>query len=336
MRYRTTLCCRPGAVAPQALGYKKAHLLSVSSKGELAVLIDAQFVNHRLFGGTLARMPVDGAPRPWLEHVREADWSPDGSTVAAIHEMGLQDRLEFPPGTTLYTAPAGSYLSDPRVSPDGREVAFFEHPTRFDDRGWMKVVDRNGKVRTLTPEHKGEEGLAWLRGGESIVYSAQAPEYEGYQPLRVAASGATPPELFLPTLGTAFVLDVAPDGRMLIARTDDRLSVRASAWDGARAGILVAQRRAGPVSLRRRTVAAVHRPESDGWPELCGSPPTDRQRRGRPARRRKRCGAVPRWPMGTWGGVQLGAGDCVPRWARRTAAPAARTARAREPRLLVS
>jgi hypothetical protein len=44
----------------------------VSSRGELAVLTDASFINQRLFRGTLARMTLDGSPRPWLESVREA------------------------------------------------------------------------------------------------------------------------------------------------------------------------------------------------------------------------------------------------------------------------
>src|SRR5439155_1164798 len=46
------------------LGVKNAQLLSVSSTGELAVLTNARFVGHRLFEGTLARMPLGGgAPR---------------------------------------------------------------------------------------------------------------------------------------------------------------------------------------------------------------------------------------------------------------------------------
>ena len=59
-------------------------LLSVSSKGELAVIIGAKLLEHRLFTGTLARMTLESAARPWMEQVREADWSPDGATLAII------------------------------------------------------------------------------------------------------------------------------------------------------------------------------------------------------------------------------------------------------------
>ena len=142
---------RPDAVTPQRFGPANTHLLSVSSTGELAVLTDATFISHRLFSGTLARMRLDGTPRPWLENVREADWSPDGSTLAIVRDLGQKDQLEYPIGKVLHTA--DGYLSDVRVSPDGERVAFFEHPIRYDDRGWLKVVDKTGMVKTLTPEY---------------------------------------------------------------------------------------------------------------------------------------------------------------------------------------
>ena len=58
---------------------------------------------------------------------------PDGTELAIIHDVSGRDRLEFPIGKVLYEA--SGYLSDPRVSPDGRHVAFAEHPFRWDDRG---------------------------------------------------------------------------------------------------------------------------------------------------------------------------------------------------------
>lgn len=216
---------RPGAVAPQALGVKRAHLLSVSSTGELAVLTDTVYLGHRLFRGTLARMPIDGAPRPWLENVREADWSPDGSTLALIRDTGLTDRLEYPIGTVLHEA--AGYLSDVRVSPDGNRVVFMEHPARYDDRGWVKVVDRGGTVRTLAGEYWGEEGLAWAPDGETILYSGGDAGSEAYQPHAVNVDGAPVSRPVLPSPGAVFLLDIARDGRWLVTRNDDHLSIRA-------------------------------------------------------------------------------------------------------------
>src|SRR5215471_8449071 len=68
---------------PQPIGSHGMTLLAVSSKGELAVLLNAHYVWYRLFTGTLARMTLGGgAPREIQEGVRQADWSPDGSQLA--------------------------------------------------------------------------------------------------------------------------------------------------------------------------------------------------------------------------------------------------------------
>ena len=95
----------PDAEAPQPLGVTDAHLLSVSSKGELAIITEARHLNQRLFSGTLSRMTVGSSPRAVLEDVREADWSPDGAELAVVHDLGNgRDRLEYPGWTVLYEA----------------------------------------------------------------------------------------------------------------------------------------------------------------------------------------------------------------------------------------
>src|SRR5207237_541860 len=161
---------RPGGNAAQPLGQKATHLLSVSSKGELAVLINVQTLHHRLYSGTLARMTLDSPPRPWLENVREADWAPDGSSLAVIHHVGALDQLEYPAGTVRYTV--SGYLSDLRISPDGKQVAFFEHQVWGDDRGFVKVLTAGGDVKLLAGDYWGEEGLAWSPDGQHVLFSA--------------------------------------------------------------------------------------------------------------------------------------------------------------------
>ena len=80
---------RPEYIAPRPLGLRQTHLLAVSSNGELAVLTGARHIAHCVFTGTLARLPLGAeAPRELLENVREADWSPDGSGLAIIREVG--------------------------------------------------------------------------------------------------------------------------------------------------------------------------------------------------------------------------------------------------------
>jgi eukaryotic-like serine/threonine-protein kinase len=204
------------AAEPRSLGVKDVQLLSVSSKGELLVLTHAKYLGHRLFDGTLARMPIGGsAPREIVEHVREADWAPDGERLAIIHDVNGRDRLEFPMGTVLYEA--SGYLSDPRVSPSGDRVAFFEHPTKFDDRGDIALVDLTGKKTTLAGGYWGLEGIAWSRDGREVLFAA------GYSLAQFKIYGVTPGGRIrqaLESAGGLTLYDIAPDGRWLVTRDD--------------------------------------------------------------------------------------------------------------------
>jgi Tol biopolymer transport system component/tRNA A-37 threonylcarbamoyl transferase component Bud32 len=206
---------RPDYPEPKPLGMTATHLLAVSSKGELAVLVRAAFLRHRLFLGTLARVPLGGgAPREVLDSVREADWSPDGSELAIIHGVSDRDRLEFPIGKVLYEA--SGYLSDPRIAPDGRHVAFAEHPFRWDDRGTVKIVDLTGKPVAVTRDYQAIEGLAWQPRSDEVLFSAydssgfvvRAIDLAGRQ--RVAVTGA----------GNLTTQDISPSGRLLLTRDD--------------------------------------------------------------------------------------------------------------------
>jgi len=216
---------RPDAMSPQPLGQPGAHLLSVSSKGELAVLMSARYLHHLLFEGTLARMTIEGAPKPWLENVREADWSPDGSTLAIVHVVDGRDQLEYPIGKVLYRF--SGYLSDPRVSPDGTQVAFMEHLVPDDDRGWVKVVGTDGTVKTLAGEYWGEQQLAWSPDGRRVYFSASKSGNESYQVMSVNVTG--PPEVRQAFSGPGGMLvnDISGDGRQLVTRDDRRWLMKA-------------------------------------------------------------------------------------------------------------
>jgi serine/threonine protein kinase len=214
---------RPGTVVAQPLGEPRTHLLSISKSGELAVLTNASFINHRLFRGTLTRLTMDGAGRPWQEHVREADWSPDGSTMAVVRDLTSKDRLEYPIDTPLYEA--SGYLSDPRVSPDGARVAFIEHPVRFDDRGWLRVIDRHGAVKTLAGEFSAGQGVAWSPDGKFVLLSIGTAN--GYSPHVVNVDGGSAPRRAFPTIASTMMMDVAGDGRLLVDVNQFRLSIRA-------------------------------------------------------------------------------------------------------------
>jgi serine/threonine protein kinase len=215
----------PGAVAPQIIGEPGTLLLAVSSKGELAVLTGATLTHHRIYAGTLSRMTRDGAARPWLEHVSELDYAPDGDTVAVVRTVNDRWQVEYPLGKVLYTAPTG-YVSDPRVSPDGTRVAFMDHPLAGDDRGTVKVVDASGRVSTLTGEYWGEEGLAWSRDSRTVFF-APADSNAQFDVDAVNVRGTPVIRQVVAGPGNATVGDIAPDGRLLLVRGEVRFTIRA-------------------------------------------------------------------------------------------------------------
>jgi Tol biopolymer transport system component len=212
---------RPESPEPQSLGLARTHSLSISSKGELAVLTNARFIGHRLFTGTLARVSLGGtAPREILEDVRQADWSPDGSELAILRAAEGKDRLEFPIGKVLYET--AGYLSDLRVSPRGERIALFEHPYHWDDRGAVIVVDRAGKRTFLSGDYSGEEGLSWSQTGDEVLFTASTVgmdqslygiDLSGHR--RVALSSA----------GGLTMHDVSRTGRWLVTRDDLRFEI---------------------------------------------------------------------------------------------------------------
>jgi Tol biopolymer transport system component len=207
---------RPEFPEARPLGLRGVQLLSVSSSGELALLTGARYVSHSVFQGTLARMPLEGgAPRDILENVREADWSPDGTSLAVIREVSGKDRLEFPIGKVL--CETGGYFSDLRFSPRGDRIAFFEHPVKWDDRGKVAVADLEGKKTILADGFWGEEGLAWSSDGEEVLFSA-GNAYSAFNVFAVTLSGRR--RTALESAGGLTIHDVRPDGRWLATRDD--------------------------------------------------------------------------------------------------------------------
>ena len=74
-------------------------MLAVSAAGEMLVALHSKPREAFIYSGTLATVPlVGGAPREILDDVEWADWSPDGTNVAIVHEVEGRKRLEFPAG----------------------------------------------------------------------------------------------------------------------------------------------------------------------------------------------------------------------------------------------
>jgi Tol biopolymer transport system component len=207
---------QPGSPEPQRAELPDADVLSVSANGEMALCVGRRFRSLFEASGMLARAPIGGrAPREVLEAVREADWGPDGETLAVVRDVDGATRVEMPIGTVLYRTEG--WVSHPRVSRDGTRVAFVDHPLRWDDRGSVAVVSRDGTVKTLGGVWQSAGGLAWSPSGRELWYSA-APAGAGRELRAVDLDGRERP--LLRASGNLTLHDVSPDGRVLVS--DDK------------------------------------------------------------------------------------------------------------------
>jgi len=217
-----TFSARQGMVESRSLGLGRAELLGISSKGEMALSLGSHPVGTWINVGTLARAPIaGGAPRPILEDVEWADWSPDGNNLAVVRNVDGRDRLEFPIGKVLYET-SGGWISYPRVSPKGDYVAFMDHPNQGDDGGSIAVVDVSGHVKELTREWYGTQGLAWAPDGQEIWFTASELGLFHY----ITAVNLTGKQRLVTRVpGSLVVFDIWRDGRVLLARADRRREV---------------------------------------------------------------------------------------------------------------
>lgn len=207
------------SLAPNAL------VAAVSSKNQLAVLLDPNVITAGSIPvpeGTLALLPIEGgAPRPLVQHVYYADWTPDGSELAVIRtteENALNgDMLQFPVDTTIYTPPRG-WISHVRFSPDGKFLAFQEHVPSGDD-GKLVVVDRSGKKIAESPHYDSINSLAWASNEEVWFTASPGADSRGVRAMNLRGQVRdiyrAPEDLT--------IYDVAADGRVLLTGDNSRL-----------------------------------------------------------------------------------------------------------------
>ena len=171
--------------------------------------------------GTLAKVPLSGgAPRELREDVKYADWSPDGRDLAVVRRVNGREQLEFPVGTVIAEpANPGGGFSFPRVSPRGDVVACFELDVAAALWGRVVLVDRSGLKTTVSSPYFNVFGLAW--NGDEIWFTA-ADELPLFRNAVYAVTPSGGARVVSRVPGNASLHDAAPDGRLLIARTDDR------------------------------------------------------------------------------------------------------------------
>ncbi len=219
---------RPEGGGSRPLGHLSARLLSISSSGELAILLLPPGATAggtgAAFGwasaGTLARVPLaGGVPREILEETLDADWAPGGQSLAVARWVEGKCRLEFPVGKPLYES--NDAIVTLRVSSDGQRVAFLEALASHGDLTTtfrVGVVDqaRNHKelARAWFPT-----GLAWSFSGDELWFAL--PDERGFTDIRAVTLGGKS-RLVARFPGFAGLGDVFRDGRALILDDNGR------------------------------------------------------------------------------------------------------------------
>ncbi len=212
-------------VSPESrpLGMKEVSLMAVSGRAELALL--SYDGTMPVQGGHLSRMPISGgAVVPIARQVMSADWAVDGNSVAVVRAVDGANQLEFPPGRVVYRTSA--WLSNLRVAPDNRSLAFVEHPVRHDSAGSVALVDASGRLRSLTRRWSNIRGLAWHPTSQEIWFTAAAEGSYTKSLWSVTPSGKLRNVNRAP--GDWRLEDISPDSRVLLLLEKYRLEVAAS------------------------------------------------------------------------------------------------------------
>ncbi|MGA8152935.1 MAG: protein kinase [Terriglobales bacterium] len=211
---------RTDALMSRPIDLLDSEVLSISSKGEMALRQKSD--NGVVPRGMLSVVPLTGgAPRELLADVLQASWSQDGESLAAVHFVGPECHLEYPVGKTIYSTSTG-YVSDVAVSPDDKQIAFFDHPNAGDTRGYVAVVDLSGKATRLTKEWSDLTGLAWSHAGDEVWFTGSDAGINSAL-YAVNTGGRLRDLLHIP--GRLHLFDISKAGQVLIANEATRQEV---------------------------------------------------------------------------------------------------------------
>lgn len=205
----------------RVVGFGDHRLVAIASTGEFALLGADGFLP--VAGGTLFRARL-GDPQPTMvaRNVMAADWLPDGSTLAVARAVDGTNVLEFPSGTPRHTT--SGWIGGIRVAPDGRRLAFVEHPVRNDNGGHVRLLDSAGEPRTLSEGWATVGGLGWHPTTGEIWFTASR---DGSPKSLWAVTDTGTLRPIAKPAGGLTLRDVALDGRLLASSETTRLEMAA-------------------------------------------------------------------------------------------------------------
>lgn len=216
------------------LGLKDAELLAISKGGELAVRLNTKYYGGYARTGTLARVPLSGGtPREVLDNVQDADWSANGDSMAVVRFIPESShwRLEYPIGKVLFDGI--NWISHPKISPDGKWVAFADHENPLgDDEGSVAVIAADGsdnnKDRKLSSGWLSIEGILWSPSGDEVWFtSSNSGSAENPHAVTFSAKVRT-----ITNVPGGMWLEDLRNGTVLMATHQERIGIRGMAPGG--------------------------------------------------------------------------------------------------------
>jgi Tol biopolymer transport system component len=204
---------RPESPEARSLQLTSTGLFALSTKGDMAVALNPS--GFGLVDGTLGRAALaGGVPRELAKGVFAADWSPDGSELAAVQSIKGHSVLQYPLGKTLYDAAPGT-ISHIRFSPSGDAIAFLLHPVSGDTAGAVMLTDLNGQVKELSKGWNSVLGLSWSPDGREVWFTGTRT---GAAQALHAVTRTGVERLLLAAPATLTLHDVSSDGHVLVTR----------------------------------------------------------------------------------------------------------------------
>jgi Tol biopolymer transport system component len=204
---------RPEAPEARSLQLTSTGLYALSSKGDMAVALEPR--GFGLVEGTLARAALaGGVPRQLATSVIAADWSPDGTELAAVQTIKGHSVLQYPLGKTIYDPTPGN-ITHIRFAPSGDAIAFISHPVSGDTAGSVMLTDLQGQTKPLSTGWNSVLGLAWSPDGREIWFTGTRA---GAAQALYAVTRAGEERLLVRAPATLTLHDVSRDGHVLLTR----------------------------------------------------------------------------------------------------------------------
>jgi eukaryotic-like serine/threonine-protein kinase len=175
-----------------------------------------EVVTVPLAGGPEAVVTTISAMTPWLDH--RLDCAAGGGLIILdeppVRSTNQHLRLysiSLPSGERrlISDTPPGASDSWPRVSPDGRRVAFARIGDGFD----LRVVDIAGGASHTLARGAELKGLTWTTDGQSLLYEVEGTDAKNIW--QISASGGRPLRPPFVTQADAEEIALSPDGRKL-------------------------------------------------------------------------------------------------------------------------